>query len=264
METQMDWLNYFAINSRDRQHIPWDRTISVSPHVRKALIRSLQRFQVGEQGEGHHIKRSAAALGNTEYTATIWLFIAEEQEHSRLLAKVLHKLDAPLLTFHWSDICFTWLRRRMGLRHEIMVLLIAEMIAKRYYRLIYEATSNSLLQAVCGQILYDEDGHIGFHIDHLNAYFAQKPILSNLFVASGWRLLFRVMCAGVIWDHRTMLAAANISMSEFWRDCGVIFDQTSAAIFCGSCMKEKPMFQSALDLRNSSRPALNPNEPILR
>ena len=106
-----NWLNYFKSNRIQRRDIPSDHEINIEPNLRGPLIRSLQRFQVGESGEGLHLRRQAAKNGDANYQAAIDLFIKEEQEHARLMACVLRKLDAPLIEHHWSDACFILLRR---------------------------------------------------------------------------------------------------------------------------------------------------------
>src|SRR5436853_6547379 len=82
----MEWTAYFERNRASRLTIPWEREILVEPHLRAPLIRSLQRFQVGEQGDGLHLRAAAAATGDADYAYAIALFVAEEQEHARLLA----------------------------------------------------------------------------------------------------------------------------------------------------------------------------------
>ncbi len=140
-----NWLNYFKSNRIQRQDIPSDHEINIEPNLRGPLIRSLQRFQVGESGEGHHLRRQAAKSGDADYQAAIDLFIKEEQEHARLMACVLRKLNAPLIEHHWSDACFILLRRLFGLHHELLVLLMPEMIAKRYFRALghFELRANT-------------------------------------------------------------------------------------------------------------------------
>src|SRR5207253_3603965 len=118
----------------NRMSIPWEHSVVIEQHLRGPLVRSLQRFQVGEQGDGIHLKRNATATGDPAYAETISLFIDEEQEHARLLAQLLRGMGAPLLGWHWSDACFVCVRRLSGLRLELMVLLAAELISKRYYR----------------------------------------------------------------------------------------------------------------------------------
>ena len=83
------WLEYFKYNGGHRQEIPWQDHISIAPSMRAPLIHSLQRFQVGESGEGRHLRGQTRCTNDPEYMAAIDLFIKEEQEHARLMAKIL-------------------------------------------------------------------------------------------------------------------------------------------------------------------------------
>jgi rubrerythrin len=238
----MNWLAYFKQNRRERMPIPWENRIELEPHLRAPLIRSLQRFQVGEQGDGKHLKMGAAATGDPEYAETIALFIKEEQEHARLLAGLLRGMGARLLKWHWSDLCFILLRRLLKLKLELMVLLVAEMIAKRYYRALYEGTHDPVLKAVFTQILRDELGHVAFHCDYLNNAFKPLPSPARFFILLAWQLFFNSVCLVVMWDHRALLKAVGVSPVAFWCDCGQIFHETAHLIFASRSQPElKPL-----------------------
>jgi len=230
----MDWLTYFERNRVNRLSIPWERGFQVEPPLRAPLIQSLQRFQVGEQGEGLHLKRGAAATGDAAYAATINLFVAEEQEHARLLARVVRGLEGELLQGHWSDACFILLRHLSGLHLELMVLLVAEMIAKRYYRALSEGTNDPVLKTVFVQILRDEFGHVAFHSDFLRSAFAPLPLPIRRLIALLWAILFRIVCLVVMYDHRAVLRATGVSPRAFWRDCGLIFNEVASGIFASA------------------------------
>ena len=226
-----NWLKYFQHNREHRYSIPWDRTVEMPFHLRRPLIRSLQRFQVGESGEGTHLRRQAGTTRDPVYEAAIDLFIKEEQEHARLMAGVLQKLNGTLLHKHWSDACFILLRRLFGLNHELLVLLMPEMIAKRYFRALRDGTKDLLLKSVFEQILQDEEGHLAFHVDYLQRRFASLSLPSRLVLRAVWRILFRVACLVVIVDHGTILNGVGVSPGTFWWDCGLIFDEVAAGIF---------------------------------
>ena len=166
----MNWLSYFERNRDHRMRIPWETPIRLSEYVRKHLVYSLQKFQVGESGEGHHLRRRAALTGDEQYMKSIDLFIKEEQEHARLMAGILNGLGAPLISSHWSDICFIFLRRLFGLKEELLVLLIPEMIAKRYFKALRDGVDSAVVNKVCSQICQDEDAHVAFHTDYLNKF----------------------------------------------------------------------------------------------
>ncbi|PWU15828.1 MAG: hypothetical protein C5B50_14710 [Verrucomicrobia bacterium] len=225
-----NWLNYFEHNRTHRAEIDWQKPIELAHALRAPLIRSLQRFQVGESGEGNHLRSHAATTGDPAYQAAIELFIKEEQEHARLMACILQKQNAPLLKMHWSDGCFILLRRLFGLRHELLVLLIPEMIAKRYFRALRDRFDDPALKAVFSQILHDEDGHLGFHVDFLQAALVSLSLPERALLRLVWRLVFRAACLVVIVDHRTILRAVGVSATTFWWDCGLLFDEVAAAI----------------------------------
>jgi hypothetical protein len=225
------WLNYFEQNRAERPPVPWEKGIRVELHLQAPLIRSLQKFQLGESGEGRKLKQHARAAGDPVYAAAIDLFIGEEQEHSRLMGRILRELNAPLLKSDWSDWCFVSLRHLFGLHQELMVLLLPEMIAKCYFRALHDGTRDEVLRAVFAQIEQDEDGHLAFHIEYLRRAFKDLSFSRRMLAQIIWRLAFRATCLAVMLDHRGVLHAVGLSPSAFWRDCGRIFDEVSAGIF---------------------------------
>jgi len=230
----MNWRTYFEQNQLSHRPIPWTGGIEVAPHLRAPLIRSLQRFQIGETGEGHHLQAGAAALGDADYAATIALFIAEEHEHARLLERILGELEAPLLKSHWSDGVFMLVRHLMGLKLELVVLLSAELIAKRYYRALYEGTHDPVLRAIFAQICDDEEGHIAFHCDFLGRAWAEQAPLNRWLICNSWQLFFWMVVLVVTCDHARLLQAVKVTPIGFLHDCRQIFKQTMARIFAAN------------------------------
>ena len=225
------WLNYFESNRKHRDTIPWENGVHIEAHLREPLIRSLQKFQIGESGEGRKLRRHAAETGDKTYATVIELFVKEEQEHARLMAEILKRLDAPLLTSDWTDHCFVVLRHLFGLHQELFILLLPEMIAKRYFRVLHDGTRDEVVRAVCAQILRDEDGHVAFHVEYLRQAFAEMSFSRRIAVQILWRIAFRVTCLVVMLDHQAVLRACGVSLESFWRDCGKIFDEAAAGIF---------------------------------
>jgi hypothetical protein len=223
------WLRYFQHNKIHRIDIPWQSEIAPEPHLREALISSLQRFQVGETGEGRHLMKGARRTGDADYIEAMQLFINEEHEHARLLAEILKRLHAPLLDKHWSDGAFVVLRHLAGLRTELLMLLVAEMIAKCYYRTLRDGTSDAVLRTIFMQIIHDEDGHVAFHCSFLRRSFRRWPKPARKALQLLWRAVYRAACIVVMFDHRAVLAACGLSAGTFWRDTGSIFDQDSAS-----------------------------------
>lgn len=225
------WLNYFQYNRANRAIVPWERGIRVEPHLYKPLVASLRKFQLGESGDGVCLRRHVAGTGDAAYCAAIDLFIKEEQEHARLMAEILKRLDEPLLENHWTDKCFMVMRHFFGLHQELMVLLLPEMIAKRYFRALRDGTNDEVLQTVFGQILQDEEGHLAFHVEYLRQAFKGMSFLDRISAQLIWRFVYRVTCIAVMFDHGSVLKSAGVDLKEFWRSCGEIFDEVAAGIF---------------------------------
>jgi hypothetical protein len=75
----MNWLRYFEYNRDHRLPVQWESPITVPRSLQSLLVRSLQRFQLGESGEGRHLRRQAATTGDGDYQGAIGLFIKEER-----------------------------------------------------------------------------------------------------------------------------------------------------------------------------------------
>lgn len=232
-----DWLAYFRQNQLDRRGVAWHEGISLEPRLRAPLARSLARFQLGESSDGARLKARARRLardtGDQAYADAIDLFIAEEQEHSRLLANVLHQLHAPLLRYHWTDSLFRRCRHLLGFYEEISVLLMAEIIALRYYGEIREGCRAPVLEIVCEQILADEKFHVRFHCERFHQTITRRFWLAR----AGWWLVLSAMfvaaSAVVAWDHRHVFRALGGSSAEFLRDSWANFRAAREAVFCG-------------------------------
>jgi hypothetical protein len=225
------WLKYFQDNRANRPAVPWERGIRIEPHLYKPLVASLRKFQLGESGDGLCLRRHVAATGDAIYAAAIDLFIKEEQEHARLMGEILKMLDEPFLDSHWTDNCFMLMRHFFGLHQELMVLLLPEMIAKRYFRALRDGTKDEVLRCIFGQILQDEEGHLAFHIEYLRRAFKGMSFLDRIGAQLVWRFLFRATCLAVMFDHRGILKSVGVDSREFWRSCGEIFDEVAAGIF---------------------------------
>ena len=61
------WQHYFQHNRAHRREIPWRPELNIAPAVVRPFIRSLQRFQIGESGEGRHLRAAAATTGDPDY-----------------------------------------------------------------------------------------------------------------------------------------------------------------------------------------------------
>ena len=232
-----DWLAYFRQNRLDRRGVAWHEGIAVDASLREPLASSLARFQLGESSNGMRLLAAARRLsgktGDPAYSAAIELFIAEEQEHSRLLAKVLEQMNAPLLAYHWTDWLFRRCRHLLGFYEEIAVLLMAEIVALKYYGAIRKGCHAPVLEIVCEQILADEKFHVRFHCESLHEAIVKRawPVRAACWLALS--AMFVMASAVVAWDHRRVFSALGCSAAEFLRDSWANFFAAREAIFSG-------------------------------
>jgi hypothetical protein len=232
-----EWLKYFRQNTLDRVPISWHDGVRVCRHVRGPLARSLARFQLGESSDGARLRAAARRLanhtGDRDYAEAIGLFIGEEQEHARLLAEVLSRMHAPLLSRHWSDWLFRRCRHLLGFYQEISVLLMAEIVALKYYSIVRCGADDGVIEKVCDQILYDEKFHVRFHCEYLHRALAKR---SNWFCRCCWcglTEMFACASAVVACDHRRAFAMLGSSSEEFLRESWLNFAAARRSIFTG-------------------------------
>ncbi|MFF5770858.1 ferritin-like domain-containing protein [Streptomyces californicus] len=209
-----DWIRDFETARRERagQGDPdWRTGVPLHPAIR----RSVQRFQVGEDGDGAELITKAEAAGDAEYASAVRMFVAEERNHARLLALLLASGDAPTIASHWSDHIFVTLRRALGLRLELLVLMIAEVVALRYYRALRDGGEDALTREVAGRVLADEERHVPFHCHRLRRALRPLPAPARVLVTSGWRAALAAACLVVAVDHGPALRRLGVGRGRF-------------------------------------------------
>ncbi len=221
--SSLQWLAYFKENKSSYPTIVIPDTVKVSQSLREPLIHSLQRFQIGETGEGKHLKKFATKMNDPVYEQCIDMFIKEEQHHARILAQMIASLDGTLLSWHWSDLIFIGLRRLLHLKTEIFVLLIAEVIGKCFYRTCSAQLEDALLSDAFSLIVLDELGHLEFHCGFLRSQFEKSPLFVRKFVLFCWSILFYCACFVFIADHKKALIALNVPPRQFLKDLSTSF-----------------------------------------
>ncbi len=233
----MEWLSYFRQNQLDRIPIAWHEGVHVCRHLRGPLGSSLARFQLGESSDGKRLlaaaTRLAAHTGDGDHRDAIALFIAEEQEHSRMLARLLEQMQWPRLNRHWSDKWFRQCRHLLGFYEEISVLLMAEIVALKYYSAVRRGAEDELISKACEQILHDEKFHIRFHCEYLHRALKKRPAVLRGACWCALSLMFAGAGALVAWDHRVALSALDCSLREFLQDSWANFVAARVAIFSG-------------------------------
>lgn len=230
------WLTYFERNRANRVSLPYHTTPALTPialpeSLRTALVASLARFEVGESGEGRRLKAGALSTGDPDYCRAITLFLDEEHDHAAWLGKLINALGGAHLAGHWSDGAFVLLRHMGGLQTELMILLVAEMIAQVYYPALRDGVPDPDCRAVFAQICRDEDGHVAFHRAFLRERFRRQSGIEREATRALWYALFRAACVVVLLDHKAVLREVGVSPGEFWTRAGAIFGETTRAIW---------------------------------
>ena len=208
------WHKYFDDRRALELEAPYDEPFEDRPG-REAVARSVERFELGESGDGANLKRLAAETGDATYARTIELFVDEEGQHARWLGDLRERFGGTKLHSHWTDAAFVMLRHIGGLRREICVLLTAEIVALSYYRVLALAYDDGVLRAACDRILRDERGHVAFHRATLGSEFATMPGPMRTLAVLTWRAFVAVTTKVVAWDHREVLALAGVTRKEF-------------------------------------------------
>lgn len=216
----LQWLRYFEQNRRDRPEPSWHIATPLGPEARAVIARSLSHFQLGESGEGKFLLNQARqqAPDDPNYARALALFIDEEKEHARLLAKLVARFGGAVIRQHWTHAIFRMARRALGLNFEIQVLVIAEIVGTAYYRLLGMRTRDPVLEEVCALLLRDEANHIAFHVDWFSAMRGRWLPAE----CEAWNLQFQLLFAAaaqVAWiDHCAALQLVGASKAEFFRE----------------------------------------------
>ncbi|MDX6236434.1 MAG: hypothetical protein QOG10_1249 [Kribbellaceae bacterium] len=227
--TFADWRRVFedAAELRKRDSgPPWQAGGALD----RAVVRSIQRFQAGEDGDGASLISKSARAGDPAYLAAVRLFVAEEQHHARLLEQLLVNAGGSTVGGHWSDKVFVTLRRPLGLRLELMTLMVAEVVALRYYRALREGSEDPVLTDVAARILADEQRHVPFHAQRLRDGFDDLPRLARIAAAAYWWVLMLGAVGVVAVDHAPALRHLGVHPLRFMADTAVLFRPVVAEV----------------------------------
>lgn len=215
------WLAHFHTNRQNRPEPDWNAPITLPAEVVRPLVRSLEQFQLGDGGgPAYLIARDRESFLTSAEGARqlVDLWFAEEREHARLLGAAVARFGGRCIQGHWSFSVFCFVRRWFGVRFELTVLLLTEIVSTVYYRLLHRHGQDPALRSACRLILRDEIGHVAFHRDRLaRAARADRASHGRL-----WEAYFRSLglaAATMLWvNHAPGLCAVGASTREFYRE----------------------------------------------
>ncbi len=215
------WIEHFTRNRQNRLEPDWNAPVNITSRVFAPMLRSIEQFRLGDGGgPASLIAHDAETFrGRTkELRKIVDMWFAEEAEHARLLGCAVQRFGGRIITSHWSFTAFCLCRRVLGVRFELQVLTLTELVSTAYYRMLRNHSPDGPLAAMCELILRDEAGHVAFHRDRLADAGCPKP---------GWRgvlwrmqfLLFGYAAGTMLWiNHAPCLKAIGGSRGEFYRE----------------------------------------------
>ena len=225
--TSYDWVDYFYQNSPEPK-LPWNDAARLSEAEKRAVIASIQQFQLGEGASGarmleraHRFSRETGDLG---LIAALKLFLHEEQRHSKLLARFLEVENAPCLRKHWVHSSFRWVRGLAGLELCLKVLVTAELLARPYYAALRDATQSPLLKSICQRIFDEEGAHLRFQGFVLSRFESRHQRFIKALIKTCHVLLLTGTAALVWVEHHAVFRTAGRTFRQFWKETWKEFD----------------------------------------
>lgn len=214
------WVEHFQANHENRPEPDWTAPITLPAEVLAPLVRSLEQFQLGDGGGPAYLiarNREAFLSQDEGVRQLVDLWFAEEREHARLLGEAVARFGGTCITKHWSFTAFCATRKWFGVRFELTVLLLTEIVSTVYYRMLLRHANDPALRGMCRLILRDEIGHVSFHRDRL----ARQARAGTAAFNRLWRGQFRVLglaAATMLWvNHAPGLKAVGVTRRTYYR-----------------------------------------------
>jgi hypothetical protein len=225
--TSYDWVEYFYQNAPD-PILPWSDGGRLSGAERRAVIPSIQQFQLGEGANGARMleraQRFSRDTGDLGLIAALKLFLREEQRHSKTLARFLQLENAPCLRIHWIHSVFRWLRGIAGLELCLKVLVTAEVLARPYYAALRDATGSPLLRSICQRIFEEEGAHLRFQAFALSRFQNRHRRPTQALIKTS-HIVLLASTAALVWaQHNAVFRSAGRTFRQFWREAWREFD----------------------------------------
>jgi hypothetical protein len=215
------WIAHFTRNRAHRPEPDWASPVLLKPGIPRPLVRSIEQFRLGDGGGPASLIAFDAERfrsSSEEMRTIVDLWFAEEAEHARLLGCAVERFHGRRITSHWSFTAFCLCRRFLGVRFELQVLLLTELVSTAYYRLMRNHSPDGALTAVCELILRDEAGHVAFHRDRLaDGDGSAGGIPGAVWAAQFW--FFGFAAAAMLWvNHRPGLTSIGGTRGEYFRE----------------------------------------------
>jgi len=216
-----------AKTSRPRPPVP-ARLDGIPDALRGPLVALLQRFRLGEAGEGRVAGEARTtrdpAFDDALREATT-LYVREEGRHAAILARVLAALGAPTLTRATAEVLFRRGRRLLGLRTKMLVIACAEVVGVAVYERVRDGVPCPALAHAAGDILSDELTHLDFQsllFARIVATHGRLAPLAAPAVAIAFAAVLSAATLLVTAQHHVALRRLGTTPAAFVRRCAHI------------------------------------------
>lgn len=220
--TSRQWISYYQANAASIRLAP--EKPSANPalprKIRAALEKSLPAWQLGETGEGSHLRAAArkfaTAHHDPDFPVAVDLFIREEQRHGAALGNWLNEVGIPRKTKDLGNNLFRFCRYALS-NYSVWatVVVMVELMAEIYYAAVRRVTPCPLLKFECRRILSDEVRHIRFQCEHLAVARQKIPRLFRPLCRLAESAFFLVVCAAVWTGHKSLLRLDGFNFRRF-------------------------------------------------
>ena len=227
------WKRIFA--DRSARELPRLEANPDYSSVPSSVAKSLAIFQLGESGGGTVVQQAAnSALPGLDrhYARAVRYFVAEENRHAALLAMCVRALGGKLLKKNWTATCFVKVRRFMGLRFKVLVLLAAEVVGLCYYQLLASRLPQGQVRKLLRDIAADERVHLKFHSAFLRTH-CRSRLARAVFLAT-WRTVMGAAAVAVLLDHYRAIRDLGIPVRRLWHVWWAYANRAEASVL-GSC-----------------------------
>lgn len=213
------WEAYFLANAARRapRH---DAVVRLPEAMHGALVASLQRFHLGEAGEGrvaNEARHAACTRDDAPLVASIGLYVREEGRHARELAILLRALGAKTLVGHPSEVLFRRGRRALGFRNKMIAIACAEVVGIYFYRLLERRVPDAGVADLGALIAADEEAHLRFQRELFAMWLARASRVARV-ATLAWAgfVLFAASMTFVL-GHGPLLRALGVTRRDALR-----------------------------------------------
>ncbi|WP_206106491.1 ferritin-like domain-containing protein [Ilyomonas limi] len=230
MNTSYKWVLHFTQNST-KQRINWSTAPCITAAEKKAILHSLQAWQLGETSDGSQLlcaaTKYATAIGEPSYIDAIALFIKEEQKHGNNLGKYLDIIGEQRIARNWGDTLFRTIRHiNLSMEWWTLAVITVESVAQVFYQCLKDAANCPLLRQVCTDILIDEAFHIDFQVERMNIIYNSKSIGMKWLRRQFYKLFYFATIFIVWMAHKKVFKAGGNNFNQYLRKMKLKYKKT--------------------------------------